>query len=366
MLVGDTELPIEIAILFLTLLLSLGFNLFLFTRGHQSYSIKYELMLSHKIFRTHQLLTGLIEWIYKCFFALPFVLLFSIAVLRAMVTASEFATIAVNGLIVLLIVYPFKTSFFYAKQIILWLLAITSQLISLYLKVDKSAIDPYGLLSCIFYPINALLFSLALLASEGNYWEMAMAVEMCQPELAEVYPAFVEAEDQTIFIEEKQRRLHRLNSVVKKQVQRKFFKNIPFVFNGGLYGTLCRVQRRWVQRLLYLLSLCILGLFAWLVFFTSGSSLGLIGLVTNFIYDLFVLTFNVLHTPERSLRNVFALVFVGRLLSFVFGRQLWIIGYCALYFLAGIFVGGIIINTRLPLRTQSTLKNEEVNAFRTP
>lgn len=50
------------------------------------------------------------------------------------------------------------------------------------------------------------------------------------------------------------------------------------------------------------------------------------------------------------MRNVFALVFVGRFLSFAFGEQLWIFGYCVLYFCVGTFVGQIIINDRLPLR----------------
>jgi hypothetical protein len=78
--------------------------------------------------------------------------------------------------------------------------------------------------------------------------------------------------------------------------------------------------------------------------------LGVIGLITNFIYDLFIFSFNILATPERSIRNVFILVFAGRLLSFAFGKELWIFGYCVLYLFVGIFIGKILVNNRLPLR----------------
>lgn len=107
---------------------------------------------------------------------------------------------------------------------------------------------------------------------------------------------------------------------------------------------------------------------AGIIWKTSNSSLGVIGLITNFIYDLFIFSFNVLPTPERSIRNVFILVFLGRFLSFVFGQQLWILGYCILYFFVGIFIGKILINNRLPLRNirKKTNSKTVTNAFRTP
>jgi uncharacterized membrane-anchored protein YhcB (DUF1043 family) len=49
-------------------------------------------------------------------------------------------------------------------------------------------------------------------------------------------------------------------------------------------------------------------------------------------------------------RNIFLLIFLGRMMSFVFGQSLWIFGYCVLYLIVGIFIGRIIINTRLPLK----------------
>lgn len=111
-----------------------------------------------------------------------------------------------------------------------------------------------------------------------------------------------------------------------------------------------------------------LAINAGVIWKTSNSSLGIIGLITNFIYDLFIFSFNVLATPERSIRNVFILVFVGRFLSFIFGEELWIFGYCLLYFFVGIFIGKILINNRLPLRNIRKQKNARkmVNAFRTP
>ena len=67
---------------------------------------------------------------------------------------------------------------------------------------------------------------------------------------------------------------------------------IPQIFDGGIYGSLCRnKQKRWLKRLvLYILSLVTLGLNAFLVWI-GGSSLGIIGLVTNFVYDIFIFAF---------------------------------------------------------------------------
>lgn len=129
------------------------------------------------------------------------------------------------------------------------------------------------------------------------------------------------------------------------------FKNIPYIFNGGIYSKLCRYRRPYKYKLLYFLSLCVLAINAVVIWYTDNSPLGVVGFITNFIYDMFIFTFNVLNTQERSIRNVFILVFIGRFFSFVFGKQLWIFGYCVLYLLVGVFIGKIIINNRLPLRS---------------
>lgn len=50
------------------------------------------------------------------------------------------------------------------------------------------------------------------------------------------------------------------------------------------------------RAIMYGLSLVILGLNAYLVWLGSGSSLGVIGLITNFIYDIFILAFSSLKT----------------------------------------------------------------------
>lgn len=135
--------------------------------------------------------------------------------------------------------------------------------------------------------------------------------------------------------------------------------NIPDIFDGGIYGSLCRYRgnRGKKRAVIYGLSLAILGLNAYLVWL-GGSSLGVIGLITNFVYDIFIFAFSALNTPERSVRNIFLLIFLGRLMSFIFGQELWIFGYCVLYLIVGIFVGRIIINSRFPLKKVKKSKKE--------
>ena len=134
--------------------------------------------------------------------------------------------------------------------------------------------------------------------------------------------------------------------------------NIPEIFDGGIYGSLCRSkQSRALKRnILYLVALCMLGLNALFVYL-GNSSLGIIGLITNFIYDMFIFAFAGLKIEERSVRNIFLLIFLGRIMSFIFGQQLWIFGYCLLYLIVGVFVGKIIIEQRLPLRKPRTVKH---------
>jgi Co/Zn/Cd efflux system component len=122
---------------------------------------------------------------------------------------------------------------------------------------------------------------------------------------------------------------------------------------------------------MYIIALCILGLNAYLAWLDSSSFLGIIGLITNFVYDIFIFAFTALKSSGRSLRNIFLLVFIGRLLSFVFGTTLWIFGYCILYLIVGLFIGRIIVNTRFPLKKKPKTKAErhryaEQNALKTP
>ena len=130
-------------------------------------------MIERAIFRRKPFLATIIDVIYKVFFALPFILLAIIAILRAIISPIELVTILVNGLIILLIIYPFKITFFYAKEIIMWILAITSQLVTLYANINNQKgkeADLYPLLSSIIYPVNAILFCIGLLSQENAYW----------------------------------------------------------------------------------------------------------------------------------------------------------------------------------------------------
>jgi hypothetical protein len=74
---------LSVIILFILLLLSLLFNIYLFNRGHESYSIKYHLLFTSAFFRKHPLLTTVVDLLYHSFFAVPFILLLAIAIIRA-------------------------------------------------------------------------------------------------------------------------------------------------------------------------------------------------------------------------------------------------------------------------------------------
>lgn len=45
--------------------------------------------------------------------------------------------------------------------------------------MGNSYADTYTILSSIFYPINCILFSLAILAHEQDFWELDQAIELC-------------------------------------------------------------------------------------------------------------------------------------------------------------------------------------------
>lgn len=50
------------------------------------------------------------------------------------------------------------------------------------------------------------------------------------------------------------------------------------------------------------------------------------------------------------------MIYVGRLLSFIFGQNYWLFGYCILYFLVGVFIGVILIDKHFPLRIKVAKK----------
>lgn len=108
LLLGDLDYPIEEAIIFFILIASLIFTTFLFQRGDGTYSIKYELMRNKEFFRTHIFVTYIIEGLYKFFFILPFTLLITLSIMAAIRDINMLAPILINGLIILLILYPFK------------------------------------------------------------------------------------------------------------------------------------------------------------------------------------------------------------------------------------------------------------------
>lgn len=85
-----------------------------------------------------------------------------------------------NGLVVLLTIYPIKNLWFNTSKLLIWLLVIASQLNTLYLYLDSTTTNTYTLLSAIFYPINAILFSLASLSNEEDYWEIDQAIALCE------------------------------------------------------------------------------------------------------------------------------------------------------------------------------------------
>lgn len=124
------------------------------------------------------------------------------------------------------------------------------------------------------------------------------------------------------------------------------------MFDGGLYGAFCKspISSYAVFLAIYFVSLIVLGVYAFLVWLVDNSYLGIIGLISNVVYDIFVIAFSSLKEKERSTRSVLIVIFFGRIMSFVFGSQLWLIGYCVLYLGIGVFIGSLIVNRRLPMK----------------
>lgn len=111
----------------------------------------------------------LVEYLYKGFFVLPFMLLIAITVIQSIKNILNLPTILINGLIIVLIVFPTKTSHFYVRMIGIWALTFGSQLSTLFIHLTDSQYI-YYVLSIIFYSGNILFFFLGLLAIEGCYW----------------------------------------------------------------------------------------------------------------------------------------------------------------------------------------------------
>ncbi len=107
--------------------------MFLFNRGHGSYSIKYEIMRRHSFFRINQLATTIVNTLYQFFFILPFIIIVVITVLRGTNNYIEFPAIFVNGLILILIIYPVYREYYYFQYGVIWFLALASQLFSQFL-----------------------------------------------------------------------------------------------------------------------------------------------------------------------------------------------------------------------------------------
>jgi hypothetical protein len=56
-------------------------------------------------------------------------------------------------------------------------------------------------------------------------------------------------------------------------------------------------------------------------------------------------------------------------MTFVFGMDNWLLGYCVLYFLVSVFVGWIIIDKHFPLKhekIEEPQRKRTFNALKTP
>lgn len=91
-------------------------------------------MRKHKIFRTNQGLTLVVEILYKLSYVTPFLLLIVISILRGISKTADLSFILINGLILILIAYPLKQKSYFWKLGALYLLAIGSQFVNLFIE----------------------------------------------------------------------------------------------------------------------------------------------------------------------------------------------------------------------------------------
>lgn len=113
---------------------------------------------------------------YKFFFALPFLLLIALSILATIRDLNNLAPILVNGLIILLILYPFKNEFYYFRMFFIVLLAFGSQLATFFI-YEKNGEQAYYILSVIFYTANVIVFYVALISIEREYWEIGEGIK---------------------------------------------------------------------------------------------------------------------------------------------------------------------------------------------
>ena len=67
------------------------------------------------------------------------------------------------------------------------------------------------------------------------------------------------------------------------------------------------------------------------------------------------------------MNSIYIVLVAGRLLSFIFGSQLWLLGYCILYFGVGVFIGWMIIDRHLPMKNEHKQQEKtRANALKTP
>lgn len=185
MLIGDIDYPVAEAAIFFVLILSIIFNTFLFRRGEGNYSIKYELMRNQEFFRKNICVTYAIEVLYKFFFALPFILLITLSILAAIRDTKNLAPILINGLIILLMLYPIKSDYYYYRLFLIMLLVIGSELSTFFI-YEKLGEQAYLIISAIFYTANILFFYLALISIEKVYWDISQGIEQVKDEVSEV------------------------------------------------------------------------------------------------------------------------------------------------------------------------------------
>lgn len=120
-------------------------------------------MRNQEFFRQHMFFTYVIEAIYKFFFLLPFLLLITLSILAAIRDINSLAPILINGLIIILILYPTKSQHYYYKLFVMWMLATGSQLSTFFIHEVKGD-QAYYILSTIFYTGNIFFYYLALIS----------------------------------------------------------------------------------------------------------------------------------------------------------------------------------------------------------
>lgn len=106
------------------------------------------------------------------------VLVIVIAIIKAMDSLTDLPIVLINGLIILLITLSFKQQLYFYRMAALWALTVASQFINLFIQSSNKERNYYQLLCAIFYPINVILFCLALLSKEVDYCDVSYLVKL--------------------------------------------------------------------------------------------------------------------------------------------------------------------------------------------